>query len=277
MIWTAFGAASPAQAAAPTTTALASSLNPSTVGQAVTFTATVTPGAATGSVTFTDGLVALGTVPLAAGQATFTTATLLPVPHSVTATYNGDVNFIASTSAPLAQTVNPDFALSAVEATTGSSTVAVGEAATFTVTVTPATGGFSNPVTLSAPGLPPGATATFNPTAVAPGLTPATSLMTIQTSGSARPATVPPPAGPLLPLALGAALLLGMRAVSGRRRRRAVALSLGIALFVPALLSGCGAGTTSGPGVTPLNAYTVTIAGTSGTTMHTTAVPLTVK
>ena len=43
------------QSAAPTTTTLASSLNPSTFGASVTFTATVTGTAPTGSVNFTDG------------------------------------------------------------------------------------------------------------------------------------------------------------------------------------------------------------------------------
>src|SRR5262245_61275222 len=59
---------------APTSTALTSSANPSTVGQAVTLTATVSPvapatGTPTGTVTFRDGAVTLGTGTLAAGRA----------------------------------------------------------------------------------------------------------------------------------------------------------------------------------------------------------------
>ena len=66
----------------PTTTALASSLNPSVLGQPVTLTATVTavaPGAGTpaGTVTFYDGATVLGTGTLdAAGVATLTTSAL---------------------------------------------------------------------------------------------------------------------------------------------------------------------------------------------------------
>ena len=57
------------------TVTLASSLNPSTFGTNVTFTATVTPGA-TGSVTFQEGATALGTGPISSGIATFATSAL---------------------------------------------------------------------------------------------------------------------------------------------------------------------------------------------------------
>jgi large repetitive protein len=91
---------------ATTTTALTASPNPSTPGQSVTFTATVKvalgSGTPTGTVTFKDGMTVLGTSPLAAGgTATFTTSSLTPGSHSITAVYNGDTNFAGSTSAPL--------------------------------------------------------------------------------------------------------------------------------------------------------------------------------
>ncbi|HYW37531.1 MAG TPA: choice-of-anchor tandem repeat GloVer-containing protein [Terriglobales bacterium] len=93
---------------ATTTTALASSLNPSKVGQSVTFTATVTPqfsGTPTGTVTFYDGTTALKTVGLSGGAAKFTTKTLTSGTHNLTATYNGSTSFIGSSSAPLIQMV----------------------------------------------------------------------------------------------------------------------------------------------------------------------------
>jgi hypothetical protein len=93
---------------ATTTTVLASSLNPSNVGQSVTFTASVTPkfgGTITGSLTFYDGTTALKTVALSGGVAKFTTSTLTSGTHSITATYNGSASFISS-SASLPQTVN---------------------------------------------------------------------------------------------------------------------------------------------------------------------------
>jgi hypothetical protein len=93
---------------ATTTTALASSLNPSKFGQAVTFTATVTPqfsGTPTGTVTFKDGTATLKTVALSGGVAKFTTSKLASGTHNMTATYNGNPDF-GTSSAPLTQTVN---------------------------------------------------------------------------------------------------------------------------------------------------------------------------
>src|SRR5439155_702363 len=97
-----------------TTTGLTSSVHPwSVFGQPVTFTATVTaksPGAGTptGTVTFKDGSITLGTGTLnGSGQATFTTSTLAVGSHSITASYGGDASFNGSTSHPLTQTVNP--------------------------------------------------------------------------------------------------------------------------------------------------------------------------
>ncbi len=93
---------------ATTTTALVSSQNPSTVGQSVTFTATVTPqytGTPTGTVTFKNGTATMGTVTLSAGTAAFTTSTLAKGTHTITATYNGNSAFKTS-SAALTQTVN---------------------------------------------------------------------------------------------------------------------------------------------------------------------------
>lgn len=93
---------------ATTTTTLASSQNPSNVGQSVTFTATVAPqfsGTPTGTVTFYDGTTALKTASLNGGVAKFTTSTLTSGKHSITATYNGSTSFSGS-SASLTQTVN---------------------------------------------------------------------------------------------------------------------------------------------------------------------------
>jgi hypothetical protein len=75
---------------ATTTTALASSLNPSNFGQPVTFTASVTPqfsGTVKGTVTFYDDTTALKTVSLSGGVATFTAAALARGSHTITATY----------------------------------------------------------------------------------------------------------------------------------------------------------------------------------------------
>ena len=87
--------------------ALTSSPNPSTTGQAVTFTATITSPTTVpkGPVTFTAGNTVLGSVELSAGKATFTTSTLAAGSTKVTATYSGDSN-IAKSSASVTQTVS---------------------------------------------------------------------------------------------------------------------------------------------------------------------------
>ena len=92
---------------ATTATALASSVNPSNVGQPVTFTATVTSsaGTPTGTVTFKDGAALIGTATLAAGAAAFTTSSLTLGTHTITATYGGTASFAASTSPALTQAV----------------------------------------------------------------------------------------------------------------------------------------------------------------------------
>jgi hypothetical protein len=96
---------------ANTSTTLASSLTPSSVGTAVTFTAVVnavSPGAgiATGTITFTDGNAVLATVALnGSGQGTLVTSSLTVGVHSIAAAYNGDSNFILSTSAPFSQII----------------------------------------------------------------------------------------------------------------------------------------------------------------------------
>lgn len=97
----------------PSTTTLSSNLNPATVGAAVTFTATVSGGPATGSVTFYDGATALGSSPLNGSlQATLTTSGLSTGTHTITAQYTGDSSYAASSSAPLSQVI----ALSAYDA-----------------------------------------------------------------------------------------------------------------------------------------------------------------
>jgi hypothetical protein len=71
----------------------------------VTFTATVSPATATGTVQFLDGSTLLGTVALSSGNASLLTSTLNGGRHFITAVYGGDASFSGSTSAVLTQTV----------------------------------------------------------------------------------------------------------------------------------------------------------------------------
>jgi len=90
-----------------TTTNLASSPNPSTYGSPATFTATVAPSTATGTVTFMDGGATLGIGNLSGGTATLNTSPSLGGGiHSLTAVYSGDTNYVGSSSSPYAHTVS---------------------------------------------------------------------------------------------------------------------------------------------------------------------------
>ena len=94
---------------ASTSTTVASSLNPSSAGQTVTFTAKVTSSTGlnpSGNVQFKDGKTVLGVVALTSGVATFSTAALASGSHSITAAFVGSLNFTSSISPVLAQTVH---------------------------------------------------------------------------------------------------------------------------------------------------------------------------
>jgi hypothetical protein len=132
---------------AATATAVTSA-TPSVFGQSVTFTATVTavaPGAGmpTGSVTFFDNGVSIGSGAVSAGTATFSTSALAAGIHPITATYSGDGNFTGSSTATAWQhTVSP--AGTATSLVSSPNPSDPGQSVTFTATVT------------STPGIPTG-------------------------------------------------------------------------------------------------------------------------
>jgi YVTN family beta-propeller protein len=113
---------------------LVSSLNPSTFGANVTFTATVTSGA-TGTVTFHDGTTSLGTVTIGSGVATLTTTSLAGGTHSITAQYGGDSNYNTAVSTPVSQVVNQVSSSVALASSLNPSTF--GASVTLTANVTP--------------------------------------------------------------------------------------------------------------------------------------------
>ena len=131
------------------TTTVSASVNPSTFGQSVTFTATVTgimpiPATASGDVAFFDGSTMLGTATLAAnGQATFSTSALSTGSHTITATYSGDTNFAASASSRLADKVNPTSTVTSLAIS--SSSFVYGQQVTLTANVNSAPSGSGIP------------------------------------------------------------------------------------------------------------------------------------
>ena len=136
-----------------TSTTLASSANPSVSGQSVTYTATVSPsppasGNPSGTVAFADGgqaIAGCGAVTLSAGTATCTTSYpgTAGSPHAIVATYSGDTSFGASTSAPVAETVNRALTSTALSSTANPSSA--GQAVTYTASVTVSEPGAGSP------------------------------------------------------------------------------------------------------------------------------------
>jgi VCBS repeat-containing protein len=133
-----------------TTTALSSSQNPSVFGQAVTFTATVSPVRAvgatpTGTVTFLDGGSAIGSGTVSGGMATLTTSVLAVGNHTVTVSYGGDGNFNGSVGSLSGnpQIVTP--ASTAVVVSSSQNASVFGQAVTFTATVSAIAPGAGTP------------------------------------------------------------------------------------------------------------------------------------
>jgi hypothetical protein len=126
---------------ATTTTTVSTSLNPSSYGQLVTFSATVQAGSGsgpTGSIIFLNGVTTLGTVPLTNGTAQLAVSSLATGSQSITARYSGDSNFAGSTSTALVEAVNPA-ATSTVIASNANPTT-FGQAVSLTATVQPPAG-----------------------------------------------------------------------------------------------------------------------------------------
>jgi hypothetical protein len=125
-----------------TSTTLTSNLNPAIAGQAVTFTATVAAASGptpVGTVNFKRGGTLLGTALLSAGVATFTTTSLPPGdPDNITAVYTGTSSEASSTSAVLPQVVQQYATTTTLVSSVNPS--AVGQAVTFTATVTAVSG-----------------------------------------------------------------------------------------------------------------------------------------
>jgi hypothetical protein len=124
-----------------TSTTLASSFNPSVIGQTVTFTSAVTStnGTPTGSIQFSDGATVLATQPLSAtGAATFATSALTVGVHTITATYLATGTF-AGSSASLSQTVQSGYPTTTT-ITSSLNPSTVGQSVTFTVHVSSANG-----------------------------------------------------------------------------------------------------------------------------------------
>jgi subtilase family serine protease len=264
-------------ARSPTTIAVSA---PSTVnlGASVTFTATVTPSTATGTVNFYNNgsSTVLGSGNISGGTATFTTTTLPLGSNSVSASYGGDTSDRISTSAtPAVTSVTTSFQLNS-SLSGGSLTVAQGQTSSpVTFTVTSSTGfvvtsGASSstllPVTYSCTGLPSESQCNF-----APNATSSATSVTVTITTTAPTASLRHPEGStrifyaaLLPGLFGIMFTMGSRKRSLRGLRF---LSLIVVLgFSTLWLSSCGGssgGGNSNPG-TPQGQSTVVVNATTG-------------
>ncbi len=96
----------PVNGASSTVSLAANNVNP-TYGQTLTLSATLSPGAATGLVTFYDQALAIGVGPVTSGKAVFSTATLNTGVHSFSAQYDAGAGYSISVSNVVAVTVTP--------------------------------------------------------------------------------------------------------------------------------------------------------------------------
>jgi large repetitive protein len=268
---------------ASTSTSLIAAPNPGDLNQSVTMTATVSAPSSSDStlegsanVAFYDGATLLGLAPVTANSPLITGSVTASLAvsfstvgvHNLTAVYQGDADFSASTSAVFEESiVAGDFSISATPAT---ASLYTGQADAVQVSVT-SLQGFNQSLALSCSGLPANATCSFTPATLPQGQ--GAAKLVIQTAAP-HEAT----AASVSVLGVLTLLLLPAR----RRRRRflarlcAVLLAVGVALG----MTGCGA-LNPIDGGTPPGTYQVAVTATTartGTTLtHSAVITLTVQ
>ena len=263
-------------AQAGSATALTSSASAITTGATLTLTAAVTAaGPATGTVTFLDGTTVLGSATLASGTASYTTTALTAGSHSLSASYGGDANVLASvSSADVVTDTDPTFTLGAGTGSGSSQTITAGGSATYSFALTPVGGLYPGTVSFAVSGLPVGATYTITPSTLAANAGAQTITLTIQTAASTAMNRTPVQGG-LTALAL-AALLLPLMGAKRLRKTGLLVLLLVACIAGTMGLAGCSSG---GPKVSTspeTTAYTVVLKATAGGTSQTYNVTLNV-
>jgi sugar lactone lactonase YvrE len=255
-----------------TVTTIVSSGSPATAGTSITFTATVTTttGVVSGTVNFSDGTTLLGTGTLnISGVATFSTTSLTVGTHSITAAFQANTNFTAS-SATLTQVMAAPAGSFTISASPATQFIKGAGTTVYQVTLT-SVGTFAGQINLACSGLPADATCSFasNPTLTAGGT--ATVAMSVNTTiadaklrkpafNTFNPTDLAPiTAAAVFPIELTG---LGVFFAGLRRRQKLGTLKmrlLAIILFSLGILGLTGCGCPS----TVFNTYTINITATS--------------
>lgn len=167
----------------------------------------------------------------------------------------------------------PDYSINTAN---GSGTVAAGQPASFTFSIT-AQGGFAGTISFACSGLPTASNCSFSPaTVTASGSTTLTIATTARTVASARPLN-----GTTL-AALTTFGFLGIFFLGGASRRTRVARMICVLLAIAIVVGGvssCGSPTPKPPPVvtgTPAGSFSVTVNATSGATTHSSIITLVV-
>jgi len=253
---------------APQTINFTQPTSPVTYSSGLTIPLSATGGASGNPIVFSIDASSTGTGTISGSTLTVTGAGNFVID----ANQAGNTNYIVAAQVQRTVTVNvpaPDFSISS---TTPSQTVLPGATVKYPITVTDVGSAFSGTVALSVSGLPTGASGSFSPATVIPGSTNASSTLTIT-----LPATASVTRPNLWPVATPVLALLFM--LPNRRWRRAwrgkllLLVAALASLAGAASLSGCGGGF----GFNQSQTYTLTVTGTSGSTVHSATVQLTVQ
>ncbi|MGI4828331.1 MAG: Ig-like domain-containing protein [Janthinobacterium lividum] len=238
--------------------------------QAITFIATVTPasyGFPTGTVSFFDGTILLGTGTLANGSATYSTM-LASGAHMLTAAYNGDTDFLASSNVGLlGVSIAPlDFTLTAVSPV--SQTMITDGSTTFSYSLTPLYGTYPGPVTLAVAGLPSGVSYALSRSVVSSNAGAQQITLTVTAPSNVMTSRS---SDPLRRLSVWACTLLVLPLTSARNRRRSARrftflLLLCMSLPCSIVLTGCGSSLQTTPHTDHI--YTVTVVASSAGIQH---------
>jgi hypothetical protein len=175
------------------TTTLTSSPNPSNPGQSVVFTATVAGSspAPTGMVTFEDGSTVLAQIPLGSGTASFSTSSLSPGDHTVTATYQSDTLYALSSNSTVQSVTSPTPTPTATATATPTASATATPTATATSTPTATATATATATPTATANATPTATATSTPTATATATVTPTATATATATPTPTPTATP--------------------------------------------------------------------------------------